>query len=127
MTEHVSVVKDEDKESPIPTAWRKTFVDIVEAFKGKDFKLERKIPGVKPVLEQDAVRIAGNIEDYGAQLVSLPDETWQTSVCRWMRGYWEVLIDLFTVEEGASDLVLTARVYEDELAYRIEVQSVHVP
>jgi hypothetical protein len=44
-----------------------------------------------------------------------------------MRGYWDVLVDLFTVEEGASDLVLAVGVYEKGSAYIFEVQSVHVP
>lgn len=127
MTIHVPVVKDEDSENPIPTAWRETFFEIVEAFKDEDFRLARKIAGVDPISEKDAVRIAGNIENYGAQLISLPGDAWRTSIYRWMRGYWDVLVDLYT-EEGASDLVLSARVYEDDhLSYRFEVQSVHVP
>jgi hypothetical protein len=57
----------------------------------------------------------------------LPEETWKTSACQWMRGYWDVLVDLFTVEEGASDLALAVRVYEEGSAYAFDIQSVHVP
>ncbi len=127
MTESVPILKDENDERPIPTAWRKTLADIVEAFKNGDFKLGCGVAGVQPISAKDATRIAGNIAAYGDQLTSLPEETWRTSVHRWVRGYWELLIDLFTVDEGESDLVMFVRVYEDGPSYRFEVQSVHVP
>lgn len=41
--------------------------------------------------------------------------------------YWDVLVDVFTVEEGRSDLVLFARVFERGDGYRFEIASVHVP
>lgn len=126
MSATVPISKDEDKQSPVPSLWRNTFSEIVEAFKRGDFRLAQRVAGVRPVSEDDATRIAGNIRNYGAQLASLPEETWQTSVCQWMRSYWDVLIDLFT-EEGPTDLVLAVRVYEDGPAYVFEVQSVHVP
>ena len=127
MAEFVPVLKHEDNERPIPTAWRNTIVAIVDSFKKGDFKLECGIPFVQAVSAEDATRIAGNIEDYGAVLSSLPADTWRTSVCRWMQEYWDVLIDLYTVGEGESDLVMFIRAYEDGEAYRFQVQSVHVP
>lgn len=121
------VPKDEDNQIPVPEVWRNTFTDIVEALKVKDFKFSRHIDGVRPMSNADAARIANNIENYGCRLDSLPEETWQTSVCQWMRGYWDVLIDLFTIEEGASDLVLSVRVYEEGASFIFEIQSVYVP
>lgn len=126
MSDTVLVLKDENNQTAVPYIWRNTFCDIVEALKKQDFKIER-IPGVRPLSAKDVVRIAGNIQSYGAHLATLPDETWQTSVCQWMRGHWAVLIDLFTIEEGASDLVLAARIYEDGSGYIFDVESVHVP
>lgn len=127
MIDKVIVLKDEDNQMPIPAVWRNTLMDIVEALKEKDFGLNRGIKGVRPVSEDDARRIANNIENYGCSLTSLPEEAWQTSVCQWMDGYWDVLIDLFTVEEGASDLALAVRVYEQESSYDFEIQAVYVP
>jgi hypothetical protein len=60
-------------------------------------------------------------------LTSLPEATWETSACQWTGEYWDVLVDLFTIEEGASDLALAVRVYEDGSGYSFEIQSVHVP
>jgi hypothetical protein len=127
MAEIVPILKDEENELPIPTLWRKTFSDIIEAFKDGDFHLRRGVAGVCPISEKEAARFAGNILAYGDKLVSLPEETWRTSLYRWMRGYWDVLIDLYTAREGASDLVLFVRVHEDGDRFLFEIQSVNVP
>lgn len=127
MSETVAVLKDERQQALVPSAWRSTLSSLVDALKDGDFGIVRNVAGVRPLSSEDATRIAGNIKSYGAQLISLPDAAWQTSVCQWMRVYWDVLVDLYTVEEGASDLVLSVRVYEEGLDYVFEVQSVHVP
>ena len=44
-----------------------------------------------------------------------------------MDRYWEVLIDLWTVGEGRSDLVLRAEVSEVENGYLFDLQLVYVP
>ncbi len=119
-------MKDGENQQLIPTAWRNTLRSIVEAFKGNNFQLIG-IDGVRPISIEDAKRIARNIESYGVHLESLPDETWETSVCQWMGEYWDALIDLFTIEEGSSDLVLVVRVYEVAAGYEFVVHSVHVP
>lgn len=127
MMKDVLVSKDEDNQHPIPTAWKKTFCAIVDAMKDGDFRLDSKVVGVSSISAADANRMANNIKSYGAHLASLTEESWHTSVCQWMRGYWDVLIDLVTIEEGISDLVLAVRVYEKGTAYDFEVQSIHVP
>ncbi|MCY0915773.1 DUF7668 domain-containing protein [Massilia antarctica] len=127
MSAIVTVLKDEHNQGPIPTAWRPVFAAVVEGLKEGDVELVRRGEGIRPLSEKDAIRITDNIKRYGAKLVSLPEETWQTSVCQWMIGYWDALIDLYTVEEGASDLALAVRVYEEGNAYAFEIFSVHVP
>ena len=101
--------------------------DIVAALKEGDYQLQRTIPGVKLVSADEAARIAGNIAAYGDQLSYLPEDTWNTSIYKWMRGYWDVLVDLYTPTEGSSDLVLFVRVREEKNEYSYEIQSVHVP
>ena len=64
---------------------------------------------------------------YGAALVDLPEESWDTSVAQWMETYWEVLVDLWTVQEGRSDLVLHARVFEVGYDFEIKIDSIFVP
>ncbi len=79
------------------------------------------------VSPEQRARMADSIADYGAHLVELPEACWASSVCQWMGGYWDVLVDLFTEEEGRSDLVLSLRVREGGGEYLFEVMSVHVP
>ena len=127
MQEIIPIVKDEENELPVPTVWRQTFINIVEAFKNGDFQLDNKIEAVHAISESEAKRISGNIIAYGEEIVSLSDETWETSIYQWMRGYWEVLLDLCTLDSGVSDLVMFVRVRENDDKYYFTVQSVHVP
>jgi hypothetical protein len=127
MSNLAAVEKDSDNERQIPSVWRSTLSKIVDAFKNGDFQLMGVIPNVPALTESKAITIKRNVESYGAILVSLPEESWNTSVCQWMAGYWDVLIDLFTESEGASDLVLSVRVRESSIGYVFDVMSVHVP
>ena len=43
-----------------------------------------------------------------------------------MGNRWDVLIDLYTEEEGASDLVLEAHVFEQGMGQVFEVHFVYV-
>jgi len=122
----ILVHKDAEGQKKIPAIWKETFIEIVDALKDGDYQLSRDIPNVSTLSEKVAIAIKGNVESYGMPLVSLPEETWNTSVCQWMVGYWDVLVDLFT-EEGESDLVLFVRVRELSDHYSFAVLSVHVP
>jgi hypothetical protein len=127
MNDAIPVIKDEENQTSVPTEWRKTMFDIIESFKKGDYGLADCIAGVNPISEKVSERIEKNIKNYGATLISLPEETWDSSACQWMWEYWDVLIDLYTVEEGASDLALSVRVYENEQTYTFDIQSVYVP
>lgn len=123
----IPVVKELNNQTSIPTVWRSTLSAIVEAFKDGDYRVVRSVVGVRSIAEEDAKQHEQNVIRYRATLTNLPDESWDTSVCQWMDGYWDVLVDLYTIEEGASDLALVVRVFEDAHSYVYEVQSVHVP
>jgi hypothetical protein len=126
MDKVVLVLRDEEKQQPIPSMWRQTISEVVDAFRRGNFQLTG-VASVRQLSTEDAARIARNLEGYGAQLTSLPQEAWETSACQWMRGYWDALIDLYTVEQGASDLALSVRVYEVAQGHEFQVESVHVP
>ena len=127
LTKIIPVIKNTDEQQLVPTIWRKTLSEIVDAFKNRDYGLEKPILGVSPISVEDAAMIAKNIEDYGVQLVSLPKQTWETSACLWNGDYWEVFVDLYSEEEGASDLVLSVKVYEEKLKYIFDIHLVYVP
>lgn len=120
-------VKDEHDERAIASAWLPTLRQIVKAIAEGDYELSRGISSVAPVSSATAKQIRDYVEDYGETVTELPDETWNSSVSRWMRTHWYVLVDLWTEEAGRSDLALILHVFEAGDGYRFEVDSVHVP
>lgn len=120
-------VKDADRAHPIASAWRPTLRKIVKAFVRGDYALADKIESVAPVSKSSASQIRTYVAEHGETLVALPDDTWTTSVAQWMEGFWEILVDLWTAESGASDLVLHAEVFEAKDGFRIKVHAVYVP
>ncbi len=126
MSAPVPILKDEDNEQPVPFEWRRKLEEIVKAFTDGNFNL-RGLTGVGLLDDATAAGIAQNISDYGCALAPLPDASWDTSVCIWLLGYWEVLVDLFTVEEGRSDLVLHVHVFEEMSGFVFNVHVVYVP
>jgi hypothetical protein len=122
-----SALKDDEASHPIPGAWRSTLQLIVQAFVSGDYALSTPIAGVESVNDTTAAQISRYISDYGATLIDLPEATWSTSVAQWYGTHWEFVVDLWTKEEGRSDLVLSGRVTETDGAYTFNVYLVHVP
>lgn len=120
-------IKDENIEQEIPSEWRESFRNIVDDIRYKHLSSKSIGKNSYSVSSDDAEHIYASIDAYGEMLGDLPEEAWETSVCRWMGNYWHALIDLFTVAEEPSDLVLFADVHEDGLSHHIQVLSVHVP
>lgn len=126
MNRQIEVAKDDLGELPIPTDWRSTIVAIVQSLISEGCG-STPVPSVSPLSPERRARIAESVDSYRACLVELPEQSWDTSVCQWSGEYWDALIDLFTEEEGRSDLVLSLRVREQADGYSFEVMSVHVP
>jgi hypothetical protein len=126
VSEEVTILKGEEQEHPVPSAWRVKLQEIIGAFTDGNFSLAA-IENVDPLDAADAAGIARNIADYGCTLVQLPAASWDTSVCQWQLNCWEVLVDLFTIEEGRSDLVLQVFVFEEEGRTTFKVHLVYVP
>ncbi|MEM7157607.1 MAG: hypothetical protein AAF799_32505 [Myxococcota bacterium] len=117
--------KDEERARPVASAWRSVIGEVVEAFAAGDYALSRV---ASVAIDARAVaQIEHYVADFGETLVALPEATWSTSVSQWMGTHWDVLVDLWTVESGASDLALSARVHETDDGVRFEILSVHVP
>ena len=120
-------VKDESRAHSVAGAWRPILTDIVKALADGDCSLSRGVPGVASVVRATAEQIRDYLDDYGETLVDLPEETWRSSTSQWMGAHWDVLVDLWTLESGESDLVLSLRVFEVEGGYQFEIHSVYVP
>lgn len=121
--------KSSEEEQPIPNIWRNTFSLIVSAIKNKDFNELNEIQNLKPIEIEDFNLIIDNIHDYGCELTDLPIEAWESSVCILDReNAWTAIVDLYSVEEGRSDLILHTIVFEKENnAYLFEIMNVYVP
>lgn len=117
----------DDKEHRIPDGLRLRFRELVAALVAGDFQLStHTLAGVAPIEARLADFIVEQIEAYGATLAPLSDEVWQRSVYAWDGSNWQFLIDLTTTDEPVSDLVLHARLRDDDVG-QIQVWSVHVP
>lgn len=123
----ILVEKNENEELPIPHIWRPTFKAIVNAFVEKDYSLSSEIKNVKPISEETAEQIKEYIEDYGEELIELPNDTWNSSVYISYGNYWNILIDLYTKDEGLSDLVLNTEIREDNNEYIFDIKLVYIP
>jgi len=123
----IPVEKNEEDELPIPHTWRPIFKAIVNAFVKQDYNLNGGIKNVSSVSNEIAEQIKEYIVDYGEELIELPEGTWDTSVYICYGDYWNVLIDLYTKNEGLSDLVLNAEVRESDNGFVVDINLVYVP
>lgn len=122
-----SRAKDSDAEQPIPATWRPMLRRVVQCIAAGDYDSVGAVEGVEPLGTAVADHIRASVADYGATLVELPEDTWRTSAARWMGTHWDVLVDLWTAEEGPSDLVLGCRVAETDTGLRLTIHMVYVP
>lgn len=119
-------MKSSEHELPVPTAWRPTLRAISNGIISGNLSF-REIPHVKEATPEVSSLIGLTVGSYGDNLIELPEDTWESSVCRWMGHYWRVLLDLYTEHGRPSDLVLFCNVFERDDGYLFEVESVHVP
>ena len=77
-------------------------------------------------LSSQALRTA--VEDYGRTLVDVPEEAWSVDVAPMdEEGTFHLIVDLWTREEGRSDLSLELAVTDRyNGAYEVEVLDLHV-
>ena len=122
-----AAIRDPGRAHPVAGTWRPIFAEVVHRFALGDFTWGDGVRGVAPISEATAGQIRDYIADYGATLTALPEATWETSVAQSMGSTWHVLVDLWTVQEGRSDLVLHADVEEVGGDAWITVRMVYVP
>lgn len=121
------MIRMDDGEHPVPELWRSKFEEIASALAAGDFQVcNSPVVGLEPVDLETANHMIANIAAYGDPLTFLNDATWNRSVYRWMGDYWQVLVDLSTIDEPVSDLTLHVTVYEADCS-RLKIESVHVP
>ena len=114
---------------PVRERWRPVLTEIVHRLVVGDYDgLARD--GI--VAGTDDPRDAGIglwIEEYPATLVDLPPGAWAYSdhgPIEGAAGAWWVIVDLWTAEEGRSDLSMEATVWDDGRTITVKVHAVHV-
>ena len=120
----------DESERPIPNAWRATIEGIVASLIRQDPVIAADIPDVDAPSLEKSQELLRSIPAYGAVTsVPLPEDTWDSSVSIWTGSHWDCLVDLWTAEEGRSDLCLELKVVEDAhpLGYRICIHLIYVP
>lgn len=120
-------LEDKRQQQPIADVWRPTLRAIVKALAEGDYELSRGLPSVTLQCDDTPQRMREYVDQFGETLTELPDATWDTSVAQWMESHWDVLVDLWTVQSGRSDLILELQVSEVGDAFRFEVCLIYVP
>jgi hypothetical protein len=120
--------KDEDDQTLVPPVWRPTLEAMAAAIAAGDWQLLTAPSCVERVSEDDATMMREIVEDYGGvTLVPLPPETWETSVAMWEGDQWGVTVDLWSAEEGCTDLIMDVDVSEADDGYRFSLHLIYVP
>jgi hypothetical protein len=116
-------------ETPVPERWRPALASVIHRLVERDYDGLSRDGLLEPGYEARPQTVARWIEEYPAALVDLPDEGWATSIWGQVvveQNTWWVVVDLWTAEEGRSDLSLEGYVIDDGEAIRVLVSNVHV-
>lgn len=116
-------------ENPVPERWRPALGEIVHRLALGDYAGLVADGLVSHTDNPIDTSIGRWIEDYPARLVDLPAEAWAYSEHGpWVNvpGSWWVIVDLWTAEEGRSDLSMEATVWDDGTSIVAKVDNVHV-
>ena len=122
--------------SPIPRALRPVLSAVVDRLVAGDYD-GLKRDGVDPHEDRDLGlwireygRAPGTDEPGRARLVPLPEEAWDSAEVIFEEPgpprFWAVVVDLWTAEEGRSDLSMEADVTETSTGLAVVVNDIHV-
>lgn len=115
--------------SPVPERWRPALAWIVDRLVARDYAGLARDGYVPHAGRSSDTTIGEWIERYPATLVPLPEEAWawaERGRCVDDPDTWWVVVDLWTAEEGRSDLSMEAMVREEDGALQIALHDVHV-
>jgi hypothetical protein len=120
----------------IPASLRPALAQVVDRLVAGDFEGLRR-DGIDPYPDSDPGvwireygRTPGSDDPARATLISLPEEAWQyAEVVLEDAGpprKWRVVVDLWTLEEGRSDLSMEADVIDTPAGIQVRVHDIHV-
>ena len=120
-------LKDLEKEHSIPDVWKDSICEVVIQLTKNNFELHDVSEYIALQSSDMAKFNRENVLEYGCCLKALSTECWERSCYQWQGNYRDLIIDLCTVEEDVSDLVLKGRVYPIVSGYEYEFGMVYVP
>ena len=120
-------LKDLEKEHSIPDVWKDSICEVVIQLTKNNFELHDVSEYIALQSSDMAKFNRENVLEYGCCLKALSTECWERSCYQWQGNYRDLIIDLCTVEEDVSDLVLKGRVYPIVSGYKYEFGMVYVP
>lgn len=123
-------------ESPIPLSLRPALSEVVDRLVAGDYE-GLKHDRIDPYADRDLGlwireygRAPGSDEPGRATLVPLPEEAWDWAEVVFEDSgpprVWGVVLDLWTLEEGHSDLSMEAEVTATSGGLRVVVSDIHV-
>jgi hypothetical protein len=113
-------------DDPVPERFRPLLSRVVDLVAAGDVDGLRRDPQITLADPDDPLYW---VRDYPATVVSLPEEAWRFAGAFTAGGDgcpWYVHLDLWTAEEGRSDLTLEAEVREHRDGLVVEVENIHV-
>lgn len=112
---------------PVPERWRPLVGWLVHRLAEGEYAGLAHDGFVSRIDDPEDAGIGLWIERYPATLVDLPGEAWAFSD-HWAidEGVWAVVVELWTAEEGHSDLSMEATVWDDGTEIIVKIDGVHV-
>lgn len=112
-------------DNPVPERWRGPLADIVDRIVAGDYAglvADGLVPGQRA---PERAHFEHRVKEYPGTPVPLPPEAWVVAeAMQASDGSWHVWVDLWTKEEGRSELALTAGVEDDGETVSIAIETV---
>ena len=122
-----TISMQQDEQSPVPILWRTDLAKLVNTFIFNE-RLELEELIIEKPLSQDILEISrSNILDYPDDIGPLDDKSWNSSICIWTGNYWDVLVDISTLDGETSDLVMHVKIIPNEKGFSIDPGLIYVP
>jgi hypothetical protein len=112
----------------VPARFRPALAAVVERLAAGDYQ-GLKRDGIHPYPNADLCLWIRNYGLTGATIVPLPEEAWASAEAIPITGepgHWGIVLDLWTQEEGKSDLSMEATIVESPDGISVVINDLHV-
>ncbi|WP_194903818.1 DUF7668 domain-containing protein [Catenulispora rubra] len=116
-----------DDDEPVPERFRPVLEQIAERIAAGDYDCLTR--DFSPYADAPVHDLGVWARDYPATFVAFPPEAWQYAHVFHdrERGEWMIDIELWSVEEGRSDMMLETVIREHDGQVQVEIRDLRVP